>query len=272
MDYSWAETTTSIGPTTVVLTLDLKTSSNNTWHAHGDTFSNIEAFVGSKYKDSIQGGDGDDILSGYIGGDTIRGGAGDDTLWGRDPGILRSLRQYGDSLHGEAGDDKVIVGRGDGSYGGAGDDKFLMMGSANSDGGDGTDEFYFHRNYFPTGVSRGNISNHESKDKIWICMGSGEGDGMNDSDGEVSWTKTAVSLSGDNMTKDTQISVKLQIGTASVSQGTILVIDEPDVSNVTVKWSDPDAEIGTGCNFVYLESQPDQTRMIRSEVADLLLE
>ena len=270
VDYSWFITTQTVNPDTIVLTLDLKTPANNTWHADGDTFKNIEAFVGSFWQDNIQGGDGDDILSGHIHKDTIRGGAGDDTLWGPDPLKLRNLAQYRDKLYGEAGDDKIIVGSSDLGFGGAGDDKFLFVGIGVVDGGAGTDELYFHRNVFPAHNSP-NIENHQSQDKIWICMGSGAGDGMNDADGEVSWTLTNTENAGDSTINETVITVKLQVGSESVSQGTIVVIDEPTVSNVTVAWSDPDAAIGTGCNFVDPDSQPDRTRMIKSEVGDLYL-
>ncbi len=262
-------------PNTVGITLDLKTAGNSTEHAVGDTYTDIEWFVGSWANDVMQGGDDDDKMHGHNGRDTLRGGAGDDTLYGPDPWELRYVRQDGDALYGEAGDDTIIVGFGDSGRGGAGNDKILAMGVGWYFGDDGTDEFYFHQNYFPSGSSPGQISNPESTDKIYICLGSGAGDGMNDSDGEVSWTKNAEHLvgpDGDNGgVQDTRVYVKLQIGTKSVSQGSFVVVNEPDVTKVTVEWSDPDADDGTGCNSFGLDEVPTTQRMLKTEIGDLFL-
>ena len=271
VDYSWFhDTTQEVGPKTVVLTLDLKTSSNNTWHADGDTFTDIEWFVGSYYNDKITGGDGDDNLSGHSGEDIINGGAGNDTLWGPDPTRLRLLRKYYDQLYGEAGNDYIIVGGADEGHGGTGNDKFLAMGRGWYVGGDGTDEFYFHRNYFPAPAKdggAGQIWEYADNEDIRICMGSGKGT----ADGEVSWTTTVEEVAGDNKIDDVVVTVSLQVGTSAVNQGTFLVVDFTDSSKVDIAWSDPNASVGTGCNFVDLDSVPGRTRMIRSEVAALIL-
>ena len=104
-------------------------------------------------------------------------------------------------------------------------------------------------------------------------MGTGAGHGTDDSDGEVSWTKKNENLVGDANSRidDTRVYVSLQVGAESVSQGSFLVVDEPDPSNVTVEWSDPDAEIGTGCNSFGLDEVPTQQRMIETEIGDLFL-
>ena len=277
VDYSWGNPFTMKPPfntNNTLLTLDLKTPTNNTWHAAGDTFSNIEWFIGSIWNDKITGGDGNDRLSGGAGEDTIRGGAGDDTLYGGDL-VLRRTRfgEFYDELRGGAGNDHLIVG-GDAAWGEAGNDKFLIMtGSNSSDGGAGTDEYYLHRDYFPApakdaGPAR--IWNYADNENIWICLGSGQGDGMNDADGEVSWTTTVEELEGDNTIDDLVVTVSLQDGTTAVDQGTFIVVDFTDTSKVDIAWSDPNAAVGTGCNFVDVDSVPGRTRMIRSEISKLI--
>ncbi len=279
VDYSWGYTTEGVGPSTVVLRLDLKTPSNNTYHAVGDTFTSIEWIIGSQYNDRITGGDGNDRLSGGAGGDGLWGGAGDDILWGPDPLILRgqpgTMSESYDELRGGAGEDHIITG-GDAAWGEAGDDKFLALLGGSLNGGAGTDEYYFHRNYFPApdknSGQAGRIFNYEDNENIRICMGSGQGDGMNDADGEVSWTTTVNHYTGLNTgTKDIAITVFLQDGTDSVNQGAIVVADYIDTSKIDIAWSDPDAAVGTGCNFVDIDSVPGQTRMIRADISRLIL-
>lgn len=79
----------------------------------------------TKQKDTIEGGDGDDLLVGGWGDDTLRGGDGNDVLIGS-KGI--------DALRGGAGEDSV--------FGGDGNDRFYAdMDGANDKyvGGDGVD-------------------------------------------------------------------------------------------------------------------------------------
>ena len=278
VDYSWGNPFTMDPPfnsKTTLMTLDLKTKANNTWHAAGDSFSGIEWFLGSLYKDKITGGDNNDRLSGGSGEDILRGGAGDDVLYGPDSLELRTghFGQSYDQLYGEAGNDRIIVGNQDNSYGGAGNDKFLALASAHMDGGDGTDEYYFHRNYFPGpawNAGAAQIWNYDDNENIRICMGSGQGDGMNDSDGEVSWTTSLNETAGDLNTNEVIVTVSLQVGTTAANQGTFLVVDYTDTSKVDIAWSDPNAAVGTGCNFVDLDSVPGQTRMIRKDIEKLI--
>ncbi len=273
VDYSWFHTTQTVGPKTVVLTLDLKTPSNNTYHAEGDTFTNIEWIIGSQYNDRITGGDGNDGLSGGAGGDGLWGGDGDDILWGPDPRILRgqpgTMSDSYDELRGGAGNDRIIIGA-DAAWGEAGNDKFLAMASGWLDGGDGTDEFYFHRNYFPApakNAGAAKILNYDDNEKIGICMGSGKGTG----DGEISWTTAVEHIYGlPTSPHETVVTVSLTNGTDALNQGTFMVADFPDSSKVNIVWSDPAAKDGTGCDFD-LGEVPGQTRMIRADGSTLIV-
>jgi Ca2+-binding RTX toxin-like protein len=78
------------GATAPVL-VDLAQPATNSGEAAGDTFTSIEALIGSALNDSLRGdagangldgGAGDDLLSGRDGADTLSGGAGHDTLQG----------------------------------------------------------------------------------------------------------------------------------------------------------------------------------------------
>ena len=268
VDYSWGNPFTMSPPFNInntLLTLDLKTKANNTWHAAGDSFSGIEWFIGSQYRDKITGSDSNDRLSGGADQDKLWGGAGDDILWGPDPRVLRvsaSAESY-DELRGGAGNDYLITG-GDYALGQAGNDKFLALGPTGSlDGGAGTDEYYYHRNYFPArakDASPSRIFNYADNENIWICLGSGQGDGMNDADGEVSWTLATEELEGNLNTVDTVVTVSLQDGATAVNQGTFIVVDLTDTTKVDIAWSDPNAAVGTGCNLVDVHSVPGQTR------------
>jgi Ca2+-binding RTX toxin-like protein len=127
----------------------------------GDDF-----LFGGTGRDRLEGGDGDDILDGRgdgegdigpflleedaLPGDTLLGGAGNDRLWGGEGDDI-------DSLHGEAGDDELLVIFGSAAlYGDEGDDLLLGLaaglggpfggdedappGTMFMDGGDGDDE------------------------------------------------------------------------------------------------------------------------------------
>ena len=97
-------------------------------------------------------------------------------------------------------------------------------------------------------------------------MGSGQGT----ADGEVSWTTTVEEVAGDNTINDIVVTVSLQFGTTAVNQGTFVVADFTDTSKVDIAWSDPNAAVGTGCNFVDVDSVPGRTRMIRADVEKLI--
>ena len=83
--------TASYASAAAAVTVDLATPANNTGDAQGDTYANIEIFVGSAYDDNLagnasanalRGNAGNDTLSGRAGADTLDGNAGNDTLEG----------------------------------------------------------------------------------------------------------------------------------------------------------------------------------------------
>jgi len=82
--------------------------------------------------DVIDGGPGDDLLIGLLGGDVIRGGPGDDVIVG---GTEQFTQPNSDVMFGDNGDDVAIWRGGDGSdvfIGGRGSDA-LVMGAIDRD-------------------------------------------------------------------------------------------------------------------------------------------
>jgi len=135
---------------TAGLTLDLTNGANNTGEAAGDTFENIQRWIGSEYADSLTAGDtavwfwghgGNDVEHGGAGNDTLEAGDGNDSVFGGGGNDLMYGRADNDELHGELGDDTVAGGGGaDLIYGDAGND--LLKGDWERDtvhGGDGDD-------------------------------------------------------------------------------------------------------------------------------------
>lgn len=82
--------------------------------------------------DTINGGDGDDVIHGYGGGDNLSGGIGADTIYGGAGNDTINGDGGNDTLYGGDGDD-IINGGGnnDNIYGGAGAD--TINGGANND-------------------------------------------------------------------------------------------------------------------------------------------
>ncbi|PWC88149.1 hypothetical protein TSH100_08760, partial [Azospirillum sp. TSH100] len=116
----------------------------------GDTFVDIQRWVGSEHADSLTAGDtavwfwghgGDDVEHGGAGNDTLEAGDGNDTVFGGGGNDLIYGRADNDELHGDAGNDTVAGGGGaDLIYGGDGND--LLKGDWERDtihGGDGDD-------------------------------------------------------------------------------------------------------------------------------------
>ena len=110
-----------------------------------------DILYGSQLDDRIDGGAGDDTLTGFGGKDLLYGGAGadrldggdgDDSLWGGSGNDVLTGREGKDQLYGEDGDDTLNGGDGDDLLeGGAGNDR--LYGNAGNNilrGGEGNDE------------------------------------------------------------------------------------------------------------------------------------
>ena len=90
-------------------------------------------FVGSRFGDQIDGGNGDDTLEGGKGGDTLAGGKGSDKLKGDDGKDKLAGDNGNDILQGGRGDDRLTGGIGaDQQTGGAGHDMFIFRDLADS--------------------------------------------------------------------------------------------------------------------------------------------
>ncbi|MDQ2106534.1 DUF4347 domain-containing protein, partial [Azospirillum isscasi] len=138
---------------TVGVVLDLRDPGNSTGDAAGDSFTNIERWIGSEFDDRLVanddgvwfwghggndveiGGAGNDTMESGTGNDTIRGGGGDDRAFGR---------ADDDMLYGEDGNDLLAGGGGNDLIdGGTGNDTLIGdWGVDTMIGGDGDDVFY----------------------------------------------------------------------------------------------------------------------------------
>lgn len=104
-----------------------------------DGGSGNDQLTGSSFMDLLRGQDGNDTLNGGDGNDFLQGGAGNDQLLGRDGT---------DGLSGGSGNDTLVGGLGDDiAYGGSGDDSIrgeagsdTIFGGADSDDVDGGSE------------------------------------------------------------------------------------------------------------------------------------
>ena len=109
--------------------------------ATGDTFSGIEAVVGSLHNDEIRGDaynntinghEGDDDLYGGDGADTLQGGKGDDNIYGERGTDTLTGHQGSDTIYGGSGADEIS----------GGDDNDYLYGGDHNDyiiGDDGDD-------------------------------------------------------------------------------------------------------------------------------------
>ena len=135
------------------LVIDLAVPANSTGEAAGDTFIDIERWIGSNFNDTMVAGDqpvwfwghaGDDVQMGGAGNDTLESGDGNDTVHGGDGDDMIFGRADDDVLYGDAGNDLLAGGGGNDSIeGGAGND--TLIGDWGNDtliGGDGDDTFY----------------------------------------------------------------------------------------------------------------------------------
>jgi len=95
--------------------LDLAAPANNLGDAAGDTYANIDGYIGSNFNDTMWGSSGGDLEYGGLGDDHLEGGAGGaDTLYGGDGNDFMS-GMYStagggapDTLYGDAGDDTML--------------------------------------------------------------------------------------------------------------------------------------------------------------------
>ena len=139
-----------------------------------------------------------------------RRGAADDTLCG---GIEN------DTLNGGDGNGKL-----------ASDDGVDAVS-----GGHGADEFYFYCDFDAV-----TISDYTSGEEIWICIGSGQGNGKGQArrTGQVSgsdWEITVISKSRYTGIGDT---------------GTFTLTGVSASPGSDIAWSDPEATDGTGCDLL----------------------
>lgn len=113
-----------------------------------------DTLTGTAVKDNIYGRAGDDIMRGLGGGDHMFGNDGNDTLYGGDGDDFMDGGNGNDTLYGEggtntvngmAGDDLLISGTGrDALCGNAGNDTFRLLGkglSESASGWEGDDRF-----------------------------------------------------------------------------------------------------------------------------------
>ena len=133
--------------------LDLLTPGTSTGDAAGDSFVDVEHWIGSNLNDTMVAGDqpvwfwghaGDDLEIGGAGNDTLESGDGNDTIQGGGGDDQIFGRADLDLLTGDAGNDLIAGGGGaDSMEGGAGND--TLIGDWDADtmiGGDGDDTFY----------------------------------------------------------------------------------------------------------------------------------
>ncbi|HEV7319261.1 MAG TPA: calcium-binding protein [Ensifer sp.] len=155
--------------------LDLANGVLSGGDAAGDTYSNIERFIGSNFNDTLTAGANGTRLEGAGGSDTINGGAGADVIFGgtgSDIGaagpvsggpqadtiaggdgndeIYSAGNNQGESfnysdgidtgtiINGDDGNDTIVVSNGT-AYGGFGGDTITVWGAGTADGGFGND-------------------------------------------------------------------------------------------------------------------------------------
>lgn len=121
--------------------------------------TNIDTIYGNSGNDYIYGMNGSDKIYGGTGKDTIKGGSGNDKIWGGDGN---------DKLYGESGNDTI--------YGDKGNDSI--------DGGYGNDKIYgkYGTNTLKGGAGNDSIYGGTGTDKIWASYGNDSIDGGSGND------------------------------------------------------------------------------------------
>jgi serralysin len=85
------------------VSVDLEYAQYNSGDAAGDTFTGIEAVVGSEFNDGLFGTEGDDVIYGGAGNDTIYGRGGNDALLGTGGNDILVGGTGDDVLYGDQG-------------------------------------------------------------------------------------------------------------------------------------------------------------------------
>ena len=84
---------------------------------------------------TLNGGEGNDSITGTNSNDTINGRGGDDVIYGRDGDDVIYAGDGSDRIYGEIGNDTIIAILGEGYfYGGVGDDLIFTDSNSDSDG------------------------------------------------------------------------------------------------------------------------------------------
>jgi hypothetical protein len=141
------------------VTADLLNSSANAGHALGDTYSGVENLLGTGFADHLRGDDGANAIDGGEGDDTLTGRGGNDHLIGS---------TGADVLFGDAGDDVLDGGDGDDTlYGGTGNDTLI--------GGDGDDVLYAqgHDDILQGGIGDDTLHGGTGSDTYIVSRASG---------------------------------------------------------------------------------------------------
>jgi len=155
--------------------------------AEGDTLSSIENLVGSYFADRLTGNDGNNRLDGGSGNDTLEGRHGQDSLFGGAGDDQLTQMDTGEA-HGGAGNDTITGGTQAGNtlFGDAGDDKIYALGVRNLVfGGDGADTVYggaFGDNIAGEGgadllygdAGRDQLSGGEGNDRLYAAGANGD--------------------------------------------------------------------------------------------------
>ena len=163
MDGGTDTDTVDYSASNAAVNVNLDTGAGTGGHAQGDSYTNIEAVIGSAYDDTVYGTDtggvtvdlgaGNDTFDNDMGDatqtDSIDGGAGNDTIYTGDGADSLFGGSGNDSLYGESGDDTLSGGSGsDALYGASGTDTAAYadsdagvtvdLGSSSASGGHAT--------------------------------------------------------------------------------------------------------------------------------------